>query len=62
MNNDKIENDVVFVCSECELEITNEDELFLYDGMNVCADCYDKLKLTDEQEVQDWETEGYDYD
>jgi hypothetical protein len=55
------ENDEVLLCSECEIELLNEDELLSYEGRDVCPDCYDKLRLADEQEVQDWETEGYDY-
>lgn len=55
------ENDEVLLCSECEIEILNEGELLSYEGRDVCPDCYDKLRLADEQEVQDWETEGYDY-
>ena len=62
MNNNEIENDEVLVCGECDLEILNEDELLPYEEMNVCPNCYDKLRLADEQEVQDWETEGYDYE
>lgn len=55
-------DDLLLTCSECELEVSSEEELLPYDERNVCEHCFDELRLADEHEVQDWETEGYDYD
>lgn len=61
MNNEEIVDSELLVCGECEFEVVTEDDLLPYEEMHVCTHCYDKLRLADEQEVQDWETEGYDY-
>lgn len=60
MISDEIKDKII--CDECELEVTSKDDLFPYEGMNVCIDCYDKLNVVDELELHDWEAEGYDYE
>ena len=62
MNNDEIVDDELLVCVECESEVPSEDDLLPYDEGHVRIVCYDRLRLVDEQEVQAWETEGYDYE
>jgi hypothetical protein len=62
MNNDEMLDEDLLMCGECELVVMSEDELLPYEEMHVCINCYDQLKLADEHEVQEWETEGYDYE
>ena len=62
MNNNDIVDDELLVCTECDSEVESEDDLLPYDERHVCMMCYDTLRLVDEQEVHDWETEGYDYE
>lgn len=61
MNKD-FEDELGLVCSECELVVSSDDDLLYYEDRQVCENCFDVLRLADEQEVQAWETEGYDYE
>lgn len=60
MNDEIIDNNKM--CSECEHEIPSKEELLPYEDRYVCEDCFDDLRRADEQEYQEWETEGYDYE
>ena len=59
--NEEVNEEVPFCCEECDDVLNCEDDVFPYEDMKVCEDCFDELRIRDEQEVQDWETEGYDY-
>ena len=60
--NDEFDDELNLICSECELEVPSEDDLLPYEERQVCESCFDELRLADEKEVQEWETEGYDYE
>lgn len=62
MNDDEIVDNELLLCDECESEVQSEDDLLPYEDSHVCIRCYDILRLADEQDMQHWETDGYDYE
>lgn len=61
LNEEEVEYNPL-ACDKCECVYESENDLLPYEELNVCESCYDELRLEDERQVQEWETEGYDYD
>lgn len=61
MNEDNVD-DCRLMCFECEHNMSSDDDLLPYEDRYVCEECFDNLRRADEQEYQEWETEGYDYE
>lgn len=55
--------DETFICDNCGIEITNENDILDYEDMSVCEYCLHELRMLDEQSYQELSSEGFnDYE